>query len=217
MTSYVKLINISKVYQSKATSLQVLDHYSYDFKEGNSYCIIGKSGVGKSTLINIISLLDLSFSGEYLLDGVDVKTLNNKQIALHRSSTFGYVFQDFQLLENKTVLHNLELPLLYANVKKKERLIRIEQVLHELGLSSKLRMKVKYLSGGERQRIAIARAVVNNPKVIVADEITSALDDDTTQEVLKYIFKVMDESMILIFVTHDQRVMKHFDTIIEMK
>ncbi|MFV0380064.1 MAG: ABC transporter ATP-binding protein [Anaerorhabdus sp.] len=215
--SFLRVCNVTRCFKNNDGELKVLDDVSYNFDRGKHYGIVGKSGVGKTTLINIIGLLDQNFEGDCEIDGDSYKNLNQNEIATYRNEMFGYIFQDFQLLENKTTEQNLELPLLYTKLNKKERKERISKILEKLDLIDKRKLKVKYLSGGQRQRVAIGRALINNPKIVLADEITSSLDDENTEMVFNCIMNNIDSDVIFIAVTHDQRVLKYFDNIIEMK
>ncbi len=214
---FLKVCNVSRSFVNNNKKLLVLDNVSYEFEKGKRYCIVGKSGVGKTTLINIIGLLDQNFDGDCAVDGDSYKNINQKEIAQYRNDLFGYIFQDFQLLENKNTGENLELPLIYTKLKKHQRLNKVNEILERFDLSDKKNIKVKYLSGGQRQRVAIARALINNPKIVLADEITSALDDETAQMVMDCIINNIDEDSIFIAVTHDKRVLKYFENIIELK
>lgn len=216
MNDYLEVNNISRKFKVNNKVTSILNGFSYKFQLGKKYCVMGKSGVGKTTLINIIGLLDKNYDGNCILNGINYRTLSSKEISCIRNETFGYIFQDFQLIENKNTYYNLELPLLYSKLKNCEKQKRINDIANKFEIEDKLLVKVKYLSGGERQRVAIARALINNPKVVLADEITSSLDYDTMKTTMDFIFKNSSENNLFIFVTHDERVKNYFDEVIEL-
>jgi putative ABC transport system ATP-binding protein len=180
--------------------------------------IIGESGSGKSTLLNIIGLLDRGYEGNYIIGGKNAKEYSNRDQAVMRNKMFGYIFQEYALLESENVYDNVKVPLLYSDVKRQKFREYIEESLSQVGLKDFMKKKVKYLSGGERQRVAIARALVNKPKVILADEPTGSLDSKNRKQVLDIIYNYLDETRVLIFVTHDlENVRKGAQTIVQLK
>ncbi|MFV0480017.1 MAG: ABC transporter ATP-binding protein [Anaerorhabdus sp.] len=213
---YLIIDKVSRSFFSNERKVEVIDNFSYEFYLGKKYCITGKSGVGKTTLANIIGMIDLKYDGQCVIDGDNYKLLSKQELLQVRNANFGYIFQDFQLLENKSVYQNIELPLLYTNKKKRERKQIVQELLKKVELEDKFGLKAKYLSGGERQRVSIARALVNHPKIIIADEITSALDDETTTTVMRCVMECLRSDSICIFVTHDSRILNYFDELIEM-
>lgn len=199
----LELESINRVYEKDGYKTQALSEISVSFQDGDQVMITGESGSGKSTLLNTIGLLDRGYKGNYFIAGKNARAYSNKEQALMRNKMFGYIFQEYALLESETVYDNVKVPLLYSDVSKPKYREYIEESLSQVGLSNYLRKKVRYLSGGERQRVAIARALVNKPKVILADEPTGSLDSKNRQHVLDIIYNYLDESKILIFITHD--------------
>lgn len=199
----IELKNVNRIYDTDGLKKQALKDLSLKISSGDQVMIIGASGSGKSTLLNIIGLLDKGYEGQYLIDGIERKSLSEKEQASYRNSLFGYVFQDFVLVENESIYENVKIPLIYSKVKKSKHKSMIETALESVGLLDMSRKLVKYLSGGERQRVAIARALVNQPKILIADEPTGSLDKNTRDEILDIIYNYLDEEKILLFVTHD--------------
>lgn len=199
----LELRNVNRIYETDGLRKQALKDITIKISSGDQIMILGASGSGKSTLLNIIGLLDKGYEGQYLIDGVERKTLTEKEQATLRSRLFGYVFQDFVLVENETIFENVRIPLIYSTIEKSKHKAMIETALEGVGLAGMSRKRVKYLSGGERQRVAIARALVNQPKIVIADEPTGSLDQITREQVLDIIYNYLDEDKILLFVTHD--------------
>lgn len=199
----LELQGISKSYNKKTEPLKVLEDINLTVKEGERIIITGASGAGKSTLLNILGLVDNDFEGEYLLDGKSYKKLKEKEISKLRNETFGFIFQEYALIEEDTVFDNVKIPLLYSDEKRRNYRKRVIEILERVGLQEKIDKKVCLLSGGERQRVAIARALVNNPQIILADEPTSSLDDERAKQIIDIIYNYLDETSILLLVTHD--------------
>ncbi len=199
----LELRNVNRIYETDGLRKQALKDITIKISSGDQIMILGASGSGKSTLLNIIGLLDKGYEGQYLIDGVERKTLTEKEQATLRSRLFGYVFQDFVLVENETIFENVRIPLIYSTIEKSKHKAMIETALEGVGLAGMSRKRVKYLSGGERQRVAIARALVNQPKIVIADEPTGSLDQITREQVLDIIYNYLGEDRILLFVTHD--------------
>lgn len=199
----LELRNVNRIYETDGLRKQALKDITIKISSGDQIMILGASGSGKSTLLNIIGLLDKGYEGQYLIDGIERKTLTEKEQATLRSRLFGYVFQDFVLVENETIFENVRIPLIYSTIEKSKHKAMIETALEGVGLAGMSRKRVKYLSGGERQRVAIARALVNQPKIVIADEPTGSLDQITREQVLDIIYNYLDEDKILLFVTHD--------------
>jgi putative ABC transport system ATP-binding protein len=203
-TNIIRLENLTKTYIVGETEVRALRGVSNIVPTGDFVAIMGASGSGKSTLMNIIGCLDKPTSGRYFLDGEDISTLDRDALAGIRNKKIGFVFQSFNLLPRTTALENVELPLIYANVTHKERLIRARASLDAVGLKGREGHKTNQLSGGEQQRVAIARALLNNPQLILADEPTGNLDSKTSDEIMNIFEKLNHEKGIsIIMVTHE--------------
>lgn len=210
----INLKNISKSFSiDKATMVNVLKNINLQINESEMVAIIGKSGAGKSTLLNIIGCLDNAESGEYMLDEINIQNLSASELAQIRNSKFGFVMQDFALIEDESVKHNIEIPVLFSKNKKN---IDYSILTQKLGIKNLLSRKVSLLSGGEKQRVAIARAIVNNPKYIIADEPTGALDTKTSSEIMELFKTLNKEGKTIIIVTHDPEIAQQCDRIIEI-
>ena len=200
----IQLTNIHKSYQMGQNRLHVLKGIDLTIEEGELASIMGSSGSGKSTLLNIIGLLDGYDEGEYRLDGTLVKNLSETRAAVYRSKLLGFVFQSFNLISFKTAVENVALPLYYQRVSRRKRQKLAMQFLDRVGLADWAHHLPNELSGGQKQRVAIARALVAEPKVILADEPTGALDSHTSHEVMDVIRKINDEGVTVVVVTHEQ-------------
>jgi putative ABC transport system ATP-binding protein len=202
-STIVRLENISKIYGIGETLVQALGGVSLTVRAGEYCSIMGASGSGKSTAMNVIGCLDRPTSGKYYLDGVDVSQLEDTELAHIRNRKLGFVFQQFHLLPQLTALENVMLPMVYASVSNTERRDRAVEALVKVGLEQRLNNKPNQLSGGQQQRVAIARAIVNRPVLLLADEPTGALDSRTTQEVLKIFQELNDSGITIVMVTHE--------------
>ncbi len=205
----LKLDHINKDYISGKLVVPALKDVTLHVEEGEYVAIMGPSGSGKSTLMNIIGCLDVPTSGEFMLNGQDVLSLNENQLADERLNNIGFVFQTFQLLPKQTALDNVALPLVYAGVSKKERKERAREALERVGLAERVSFVPTQLSGGQKQRVAIARAMVNHPKILLADEPTGALDSKSSIQVLELFQKLNEEGVTVVMITHDANVAKH--------
>ena len=194
----------------------VLRGIDLDVCKGEFVAVLGPSGSGKSTLMNIIGCLDTATSGSYILHGRDVSKLNEDELAQVRSREVGFVFQSFQLLPRLNALSNVELPLIYSGMPARERAQRAEQMLHRVGLSDKLYHFPNQLSGGQQQRVAIARALSNHPSIILADEPTGALDQQTGRQVMSLFHDLNEEGHTIIMITHDVGIAKHARRIVRI-
>jgi putative ABC transport system ATP-binding protein len=197
----LELENITKVYMAGQTEVAALRGISCRIKTGEMVSIVGPSGSGKSTLMNIIGCLDRPTSGKYRLEGIEVDTLNDNQLAEIRNKKIGFVFQSFNLLPRVTALANVELPLTYAGAGNRRQ--RALQVLESVGLAHRVNHTPSELAGGEQQRVAIARALVNNPAIILADEPTGNLDTQTSNEIMLIFKRLNEQGMTIVLVTHE--------------
>ncbi len=207
----VKLNNIYKVYgqSGSETSVPALNDVSLTVNEGEYVAIMGPSGSGKSTLMNVIGCLDKPTSGEYFFEDMDVLKLKDRQMSDLRLNSIGFVFQSFYLMNEENAIENVALPLSYAGVKKKERERRAIEALSRVGLADRVKFRPDQLSGGQKQRVAIARAIVNNPKVLLADEPTGALDQKSGAAIMDLFQKLNDEGTTIIMITHDSNIASH--------
>lgn len=200
----IKLHNIHKYYHTGEQSLHVLKGVDLHIREGELVSIMGSSGSGKSTLLNILGILDNADSGDYYLANREIKNLKEKTAAKLRNELLGFIFQSFNLLPFKNAIENVALPLYYQGISRKLRNKRAEEILEMVGLADRAKHMPNELSGGQKQRVAIARALVTNPKVILADEPTGALDSETTQEIMALLKTVHERGNTLVIVTHEQ-------------
>lgn len=209
MESILELKAVNKVYTKGATKTRALKDVSFSVKEGETIAVVGESGAGKSTLLNIMGLIDRPSEGNYMVRGRDVSEMSEKEKAGLRNAEFGFVLQEYGLIDYLTVEENVGFPLVYANEKidRKERKERVRKMLEPLGIANKMGERAGMLSGGQRQRVAIARALINNPKVVLADEPTSALDEKTKNDMVNLLLRCQKENgNALIVVTHDKAV-----------
>ena len=206
MSALIEFDEVCKYYQMGDTLVKAADHISMKIERGEFVAIVGQSGSGKSTCMNIIGCLDVPTSGAYLLDGQDVGQMNRNQLAEIRNKMLGFIFQQYNLLPKLTLLENVEVPLIYAGVGGSERRSRAIAALEQVGLGSKLRNKPNQLSGGQQQRVSIARALVRNPAVILADEPTGALDSHTGREVIGMLQQLHREGHTVVLITHDNSI-----------
>jgi putative ABC transport system ATP-binding protein len=213
----IKLHNLHKSYPIGKESLHVLKGLNLHIKEGEFVSIMGSSGSGKSTLLNIVGLLDTHDSGEYFLNGQLIENLNEKKAAILRNKFLGFVFQSFNLINYKTALENVALPLYYQGIGRKERQVIALQYLDKVGLKDRANHLPSELSGGEKQRVAIARALVTNPKVVLADEPTGALDSTTSHAVMELLKGINREGMTVFVITHEEDIAAETDRIVRLK
>lgn len=205
----LQLSNINKVYQiSKDLKFQALKNINLSIKAGEFVAITGPSGSGKSTLMNILGLLDRPTSGSYKLEGQDVASLSEKVLAKIRNRKIGFVFQQFNLLNRTSILDNVALPLIYTGVDKEERIRRAKKALDQVGLSDKLQNRPNQLSGGQQQRAAIARALVTDPQIILADEPTGNLDTKTGGQIIEILHKLNNDRRTIVLITHELDIAK---------
>ncbi|MCX5684507.1 MAG: ABC transporter ATP-binding protein [Planctomycetota bacterium] len=212
-----QLVNLRKVYQMAAgVEVVALRDVSLTVEEGEYLAIMGPSGSGKSTLLNLLGCLDRPSSGHYILGGEDVSGLSDSELSAVRGRRIGFVFQSFNLIPQLTALDNIEVPLFYQQVPRRERRRRSEELAERVGLGARARHKPMELSGGEQQRVAIARALANDPLIILADEPTGNLDSRTGQEILAIFDDLSSRGRTLIIVTHDESVGKRTHSIVRV-
>ena len=213
----IKISNLHKSYQLGANQLHVLKGIDLNIDKGELVSIMGSSGSGKSTLLNIIGILDDYDAGDYYLDNELIKDLSQTKAAQHRNKSIGFIFQSFNLLNFKTALENAALPLYYKNVNRSKRNKLALEYLDRVGLKDRAHHLPTELSGGEQQRVAIARALISNPKIILADEPTGALDSKTSYEVMDLLKEVNNEGITVIIVTHEHDIAEMTNRLIKMK
>ncbi|MBN1069560.1 ABC transporter ATP-binding protein [Clostridium botulinum] len=214
----IEIRNLKKVYGNGENKVEALSEINLNIKEGELIAIVGRSGSGKSTLLNIIGNLDTQTEGEYLLDKINLEDMGKKKhISKIRSDYFGFVVQQFALINDYTVYENIEIPLIYAKIPRKKRKESVDSITRKLGIDDKLSKTPKELSGGQCQRVAIARALVNNPKIILADEPTGALDSKTSQEIINLMKELNSQGITVIIVTHDKSVSSACNRVIEIE
>lgn len=210
-TPVLQIIDVVKSYQTGDTIFTALKKVNVSIYPGEFVSITGPSGSGKSTLMHIIGLLDIPTSGQVLLNNQDVSKLPESKLAILRNKTLGFVFQQFNLLAKTSALDNVILPLLYSDIKKEERKDRAIIQLAKVGLSDKLKNTPAQLSGGQQQRVAIARSLVNDPQILLADEPTGNLDSQSGREVMEIFHQLHKEGRTIVFVTHDPNLAKQAD------
>lgn len=217
MSALIEFQDVCKTYQMGDTIVRAADHISMKVNRGEFVAIVGQSGSGKSTCMNIIGCLDVPTSGTYLLDGRDVGKMNKNELAEIRNEMLGFIFQQYNLLPKLTLIENVEVPLMYAGVSRAERRERAKVVLEMVGLGDKISHKPSQLSGGQQQRVSIARALVGEPAVILADEPTGALDSHTGREVLGLLQKLHDAGNTVVLITHDNSIAVQAERIIRLE
>ena len=201
-----QLRHINKIYGAGDTEVRAVNDLSLTVEAGDYLAVMGASGSGKSTAMNILGCLDRPSSGSYLLQGQPVEGLGDDDLAVLRNRCLGFVFQQFHLLAHLSALENVELPMIYANVPAEERRRRATEALHRVGLGQRLNNRPNQLSGGQQQRVAIARAIINCPALLLADEPTGALDSETTRDVLEIFDQLNGDGMTVVLVTHEHDV-----------
>ncbi|MCI8963140.1 MAG: ABC transporter ATP-binding protein [Eubacterium sp.] len=200
--------DISKVYRNNGIKVEALKHVDLEIDEGESVAIMGASGSGKSTLLNVMGCMDKATGGEYYINDINIRDYSDKRMAGLRNEVFGFVMQDFALIERCTVEKNVMLPLYYSKKYKKEKKKRVEEMLEKVGLLEKKQQLAMRLSGGQRQRVAIARALVNDASILLCDEPTGALDQRTGKEIIDIFSAINQQGKTVILVTHDENVAK---------
>lgn len=213
----IQLTDITKVYQMGDMEVRALDGVSLTIGRGEYVAIMGPSGSGKSTMMNVIGCLDTPSTGSYVLNGKQVETMSDDELAQIRNEEIGFVFQTFNLLARTTALQNVELPLIYAGEKPEERHARAHKALENVGLGTRSDHMPNQLSGGQRQRVAIARALVNDPSILLADEPTGALDSKTSVEIMALFEELYQKGNTIILVTHEEDIARHAHRIVKLR
>ena len=212
----IKVENLRKVYQNGSIMVEALRGVSFEIAEGEMVAIMGPSGSGKSTLMHLLGCLDTPTSGKYFLAGNDVSSLKEDQLAEIRNQHIGFVFQQFNLLSRASILHNVEVPLIYRGVKKRQREKIAREYLERVGLANRLDHNPNEISGGQRQRVSIARALVNQPSLLLADEPTGNLDSRTGEEIMELFHQLNEQGHTIILVTHEENIARHAQRILHI-
>jgi putative ABC transport system ATP-binding protein len=213
----IQIAGVSKIYNTGDVETRALDNVSFEIKKGEFLAIMGPSGSGKSTLMHILGALDRPTSGKYILDGENVKNLDDDQLAEIRNKKIGFVFQSFNLLPRTSALKNVTLPMMYGGLPKEERLEVAKKYLDMVGLSDRLNNTPSQLSGGQQQRVAIARSLVMNPAIILADEPTGNIASTQAEEIMAIFQKLNDEGRTIIMITHEPDIAEHAKRIIHIR
>ena len=213
----LELKSLHKSYKMGSNYLHVLKGINFKVNEGELVAIMGSSGSGKSTLLNILGILDSADKGSYFLDKIEIKNLDETKAAKYRNEFLGFVFQSFNLINYKNAVENVALPLYYRGISRKKRQTEALNFLQKVGLSNWSTHLPSELSGGQKQRVAIARALVSNPKVLLADEPTGALDSKTSNEVMSIIQKINNEGKTILVVTHEEEIAKMCKRVVKLK
>ena len=214
--SLISLKDIYKIYNEGGEEVRALDGVDLTIKENEYLAIMGPSGSGKSTLMNMVGCLDTPSSGDYEFEGEKVHQMDDNQLASIRNRKIGFVFQIFNLLPKATAQHNVEIPLVYANIRRDERLEMASEALTSVGLADRMHHKPNELSGGQRQRVAIARALVNRPSLILADEPTGNLDSKSGQEIMDIFDSLHQKGNTIVLVTHEDDIASHANRVIRL-
>lgn len=217
MEKMIRIESLNKIYKNGSVEVHALNDVNMEVSRGEFLAVMGHSGSGKSTLMNIIGCLDRPSSGKYFLDGIEIDKQSPDELSLIRNKKIGFVFQAFSLIPRTNVLSNVELPMIYAKVKSKQRSERALELLEKVGLKDRINHMPNELSGGQMQRAAIARALANNPPIILADEPTGNLDTNSSEEIMKIFKDLNREGTSIIVVTHEPEVAKYADRIIVFK
>jgi putative ABC transport system ATP-binding protein len=213
----LELKNLSKKYRIGSEEVNALRSITLSIEKGEYVALMGPSGSGKSTLMNIIGCLDTPSSGEYVLNKKNVSSMSEEELADIRNKEIGFIFQTFNLIPRSNALDNVALPLVYAGLKKQERIEKATLALKDVGLGDRMKHKPNELSGGQRQRVAVARALVNNPSIILADEPTGNLDSKTSEEIMNLFEEIHHRGNTIIVVTHEEDIAQHAHRIVRIK
>jgi putative ABC transport system ATP-binding protein len=216
-TMLISIRNLNKTYLMGAEVVEALKNVSLEIEKNEYVALMGPSGSGKSTLMNLVGCLDSPTRGEYWLNGIEVSTMHDSDLAEVRNKQIGFVFQTFNLLGRLTAQENVALPLVYAGVSANERMERAANVLEKVGLKDRMNHKPNELSGGQRQRVAVARALINNPSLLLADEPTGNLDTKTSYEIMSLFDEIHQSGNTIVLVTHEEDIAKHAKHIVRMR
>ena len=217
MSALIEFNEVCKYYHMGDTVVKALDHVTMRIEAGEFVAIVGQSGSGKSTCMNIIGCLDVPTAGTYKLNGRDVGKMRRNELAAIRNEMLGFVFQQYNLLPKLNLMGNVEVPLIYARVPRSQRRARAKAVLEQVGLGDKLKSKPNQLSGGQQQRVSIARALVGNPSLILADEPTGALDSRTSRDVLDFLKQLHQEGNTIVIITHDNSIALEAERVVRIQ
>ena len=217
MSALIEFRDVCKFYYMGEYTVAAADHISMSINKGEFVAIVGQSGSGKSTCMNIIGCLDVPTSGTYLLDGRDVGSMNRNELAAVRNELLGFIFQQYNLMPKLNLIENVEIPLMYAGMPRAQRRARAREVLGQVGLGDKLEHKPSELSGGQQQRVSIARALAGRPAVILADEPTGALDSRTSREVINMLKQLNEQGNTVVLITHDNSIAVQAQRIIRLE
>ena len=210
MQPLITIKDLGRKYVIGAETIHALKSVSLTINKGEFVALMGPSGSGKSTLMNLLGCLDTPTKGDYILNGINVSQMTDSELAEVRNKEIGFVFQTFNLLPRSTAQENVALPLIYAGIKKKDRDIRSKQTLENVGLGNRIHHKPNELSGGQRQRVAVARALINNPSIILADEPTGNLDPETSEEIMILLRQISQSGTAVLMATHDYHIIRTF-------
>ena len=213
----ISVENLTRFYKVGEEEVRALDGVSFDVRRGEWVAVVGQSGSGKSTLMNLIGALDTATGGSYRINGHDVEKMSDDELADLRNNEIGFVFQTFQLLSRSTALANVELPLVYRGIPRKERKEKAVKALEAVGLANRMHHKPNELSGGQRQRVAIARALINNPGILLADEPTGNLDSVTGQDIMQLFGRLHEQGQTIILVTHEHDIAEHASRVVTLR
>jgi len=217
MSPIIRIVALHRAYQMGGELIRALDGVSLEILRNEYLAIMGPSGSGKSTMMNLLGCLDTPTGGEYWLNGLEVSRLSDDELARVRNREIGFVFQTFNLLPRATALHNVELPLVYAGVRSRERRDRAVEALERVGLGNRMDHRPNELSGGQRQRVAIARALVNRPSILLADEPTGNLDSATSEEIMRVFADLHRAGQTVIMVTHELDIAAHAERVVVLR
>jgi len=217
MSAIIRIVDLERSYEMGGERIRALDGASLDILRNEYVAIMGPSGSGKSTMMNLLGCLDTPSAGQYWLNGQEVSRLSDDDLARVRNREIGFVFQTFNLLPRATALHNVELPLVYAGIRARERRERAVEALERVGLGHRMEHRPNELSGGQRQRVAIARALVNRPSILLADEPTGNLDSTTSEEIMRVFADLHRAGQTVIMVTHEPDIAAHADRVVVLR